>query len=233
MSNDIKVSLNIDLKASGVAMTNVVVSDEDRLRVVITNAASNNVIVIKGKIQGQDDYDVIKTITGNAKETLNVNVYDLVEIECTTYSSLSNHVRVVASSFNHAGVATSIGAASGTTIIDPDLVTFISSDNSVQITTDGTNNTIDLVSLGGGAGATKYIKNIILNDWSGPINGEYTLAIAYSTHLISNPVVSCYETNGSTFDLVLTSVNVDSFFNVVVKTSQIPDTRFLGKIIIE
>ena len=230
--NDVKVSLNINATAAGL-ITAITVSDESKVRIIVSNAASNSVILVKGRIIGQDDWDVLKTLSGNCNVLVNVSTYDLMELEATTFASASNFVKVVASSFNQAGGSTSIDAPSGNTIEDAETLHFTSSDGTVSITTDNATSTIDIKANAGAVASSKYIKTLLLSDWIGPSANEYILTIPFSFHAVANPSVTCYEDNGATLDQVLVAMNVDSSYNITLVSSATPDTRFAGKIIIE
>lgn len=230
-AQDTKVSLNILVRDAGV-FSSASVSDENRFRIVISNAGPSNTIDVKAKLQGQEDWDLLTTITGDSKQVINISTYDTVELECTNYDSLTNYVRVVAGSFNQAGVSTVIDGTSGTRIEDAELITFISSDSSVEIVTDNTNKTIDLIATGGG-GTAKYTKTVILGDWTGPSGGEYFLDIPFSQHAKVNPVVTCYEDIAGEFNKIEAPVIIYTSNNVRIVTLSSPDTRFTGKVFIE
>jgi hypothetical protein len=233
MSNPYEVKIGIIENITSTHLfDSISVSDESKIRIVISNSNGSNVTVVRGRINGQEDYDTLSTITGDSKSVINISTYDELQVECTTYGSTSNHVRVVVSSFNPAGGSTVIDAPTGGSV-DSDTIEFTSSDNSVTITADPLNNTIDFVSAGAGSPFIKYIKTVVLGDWVGPSAGEYTLTIPFSFHGVTNPVAACYETNGLTFDLVMVAVNVNASHDIVITTNQTPDTRFVGKIVIE
>ena len=120
------------------------ISDETKIRFVIENASGGNTMVVSARINGQTDWDLLATITGNDKSVVTVSTYDELKLECTSYASASNYVKVVASSFNDAGGSTTIDAPSGGQI-NSDHVSFTSSDDSVIITANPINNTIDFV----------------------------------------------------------------------------------------
>lgn len=141
--NDVKVSLNISVNSPGL-ITVATVADEDKVRVIVSNAASNNVILVKGRIIGQEDWDIIATLTGNTKDVVYVGTYDQMELESTLYASASSFVKVILSSFNEAGTATAIGAPAGDLIEHAQRIDFTSNDSTVAITTSNTNKTIDL-----------------------------------------------------------------------------------------
>ena len=228
MAKDIKAKIVQNISATGIIATTSI-SDESKIRLVIANASGSNIIIVRARIEGQTDWDELTTITANSKSVISVKTYDEIQIECTTYGSLSNYVRVVLSSFNEAGGSTTIDAPAGGQI-DSDALIFTSSDSSVTITNDPFTNTIDFISTGGGGSpGVKYVKIVTSGDWTGPVSSEYTLSLPFSTHNIPNPVFACYETNGGVFDTVLIPSTIDSSNNIILTTSQI----FLGKIIVE
>ncbi len=147
MSNDIKTAFSEIVTTSG-EVTTLIVSDEDKLRIVISNAGVTNTIVVSGRILEQDDWDIIKTITSNCKEVLNISTYDYVKVECTTFDSLNGVVKVIASSFNSAGGATEIGVPTGDLLVkDTEVISFTSSNSSIIITGDNTLKTVDFVAI--------------------------------------------------------------------------------------
>jgi hypothetical protein len=121
------------------------VSGETKVRFIIENATINNTIEIRGRIKGQNSWDLLTTFTGNAAQNVNVNVYDELEIEITTYEATGNYVRILASGFNPAegSAINTIGVPFGENVEENPRVNFTSSDNSVHISgTQGTG-TID------------------------------------------------------------------------------------------
>lgn len=69
--------------------------------------------------------------------------------------------------------------------------------------------------------------------WIGPSSGEYTITILQSTHERgTDPMVEVFEDVGGTFNLVDVSVSVNALGDVTLSVSEIPDTRFPGRVII-
>jgi len=232
MSNDLKVSINTVKNNTGI-IAQTQITDESKLRVVIADCGVTNEIVIRARIIGQLDWDILKTITGNDKVVVSIKTYDEVQIECTVFDPAVSFIRIAAGSFNDAGGSTSIDAPTGGIIQDAEEITFTSSNGSVTITSDPLTNTIDFTSAGGGSPFVKYVKTVVLGDWTGPSAGEYSLSIPFSFHAVTNPTVACFETNGATTDLIMVPVNVDSSNNIIIKVPQTPDSRFVGKVVIE
>jgi hypothetical protein len=231
-NNDIRVSLNLIVTQTGI-IKQVSVSDEDKVRFVITNAASNNTIVIRGRIVGQDDWDLLKTLNGDTKGLVSVKTYDEILIECTVYGSASGGVKVVAGSFNEAGGATTIGAPTGGTLEEVEIVNFTSSDNSINIIADPVNNIIDFKANGFSGTVSKYVKSILLTDWD-LVLSEYRIVLPFSIHGKTNPIITCYEDNSGDLAKVEVASIVNSSTNdILIAVLSTPDTRFIGKIIIE
>jgi hypothetical protein len=142
---DIKMRINQVLNATkdlGVFDIN----DEDKIRIVVENAGAGNTIVVKARIIGQSSFVTLKTITGTANETVNVSTYEEIKVECTVFDALSSvGVKLLAASFKEAGGSAieSIGVPSGDQLTDISALTFTSSDNSITITGDNANKTID------------------------------------------------------------------------------------------
>lgn len=229
-ANELKASINQNVTSDTYSAL-VTISDEDKVRFVVANAASNNEFVIEARIIGQEDWDLLATLTGNNKTVVSVKTYDQLRVRCTLYASASNYVRFVASSFNDAGGSTSIGAPTGG-IIEADTISFISSDSSVDIIADSNTGTIDFKVAGSSGSLSKYVKTVVLGDWSGPSLGEYTLSIPFAFHGKANPVVTCMEEVSGEFDVVEAPIIIDSSNNVFIKVLETPDTRFTGKIFI-
>lgn len=189
---------------------------------------------VKGRIAGQHAYTLIDTVVGSSPKTINVLMWDFLQINVTVYDSTSNYVHVLASgtSSDSGSVAlNSISTPAGSLVAVSDLI-FTSSDSTVTIQANSSTNTIDFKSTATG-GSLKYVKTLLIGDWTGPSAGEYTLTIPFSQHGIINPEVVCYETTGAGFDQVLIATNIDASNNITIKANQTPDSRFVGKIVIE
>jgi hypothetical protein len=144
--DDIKFNLNKRLSSAGeVGVYDI--SDENKVRIVIENAAGGNTVVVSGRIKGQSGFDELKTITGTSSEVINVSTYDEIKIECTAYASLSDHIQLLTSSFNGAGGSAieSIGVPSGDNLTEFDSFSITSSNGTVLISGDNVTKTIDLI----------------------------------------------------------------------------------------
>lgn len=207
------------------------IGDESKVRVVIEGATGGNEVTISGRIIGQSDWDLLAEIVGSDKLVVNVSTYDEMLVECTTFASSTNLIKVILSSFNEAGGTTTIDAPTGGSVSGEDL-TFTSSDDSVIITADPDTNTIDFVAVGGGGSVPKYATIIQVSDWVGPSAGEYSLSIPFTFHGKVNPVVTCMEESGADFEVVDAAIFLTGN-DVKILVLSTPDTRFAGKIIIE
>lgn len=230
MNNEIKASVVQNITATGIIAT-LNISDEGKVRFVISNAAGGNTVVIRGRITGQLDWDTLDTLTSSTKTVVSVKTYDEIEIECTVYSSLSNFVRVVVSSFNDAGGSTTIDAPTGGQI-DSDAITLTSSDSSISITNDPDTNTIDFIATGIG-GLSKYTQSFNnTSDWV--LNGSiYELKILAATHGNKlNPVVFTVETVAGEDVEIFPTIVRNASNDIILQVTQSPDNRYTGKIII-
>lgn len=71
------------------------------LRVVVEGVGATNVIAIKGKLIDQASFQAIATVTDvSAGTSVDVSLYDVIEISCTTYSA-SGTPKVICSGFNY------------------------------------------------------------------------------------------------------------------------------------
>ena len=117
----------------------------------------------------------------------------------------------------------------GDTLTDIESLTFISSDNSVSITGDDVNKTLDLTV----GTASKYQQNFVVGDWVGPTMGEYTLTIAQATHLKGiNPHIAVFENVSGQFEKVYVSTTVSNTGTITLAVLESPDLRFAGKLTI-
>lgn len=71
-------------------------------------------------------------------------------------------------------------------------------------------------------------------DWGAASGGFYTITIPLATHSKgNNPVIQIFELIGSDYDVVETTVFIDSVTGAIsFKALQSPDSRFQGKIVI-
>lgn len=95
----IKMGLNTDITSIGV-LPILDICDENSIRIVIDKATSSNTMVISAKIRQQSDFTVLKTLIGSGSFSIDVSTYEDLKIECIVFSSSTNIVRVMASSFD-------------------------------------------------------------------------------------------------------------------------------------
>lgn len=205
------------------------VTNEGKIRFVVTNAGLANVVRVRARINGQTGWTTISDLTGSVNVAVDVFTYDEVEVIVLVFASNTDHVLIVASSFD--GSVISINTPDGG-IDDINTITFTSSDNSVLITSNPGTGTIDFVSVGGG-GVPDYLDTFNdTTDWSGPSLGVYSRVVAFVTHAKPSPTVDVFETDGAVLDLVYASVSVDAAYNITLTVTSSPDLRFSGKLII-
>lgn len=93
----------------------------------------------------------------------------------------------------------------------------------------------DMVSDGAGTQIPNYVQTFnATTDWGVASGGFYTITIPLATHNKgSNPVIQVFELVGSDYDIVDTTIFIDSVTSAIsIKALQSPDSRFQGKIII-
>lgn len=93
--------VNKEFTATGVVGPDTVVANmTGNLRVVVENVGGGNVVLVKGKLDGQAAYSTLATITGaSSGTTVDISVVDLVQFECTTYAASGGTPKLVASGF--------------------------------------------------------------------------------------------------------------------------------------
>lgn len=207
------------------------IDTDGKIKFTTVNAGPNFTIEVKGRIAEQKFFTFIANAVGPADHVIDVVQWDFLQINITVYDSTSNYVKLDASGFNTDSAALqTVQVPNGSDLSNVSDLIFISSDNTVTITGNSTTGTIDFQAA---AVASKYIKSVALIDWVGPSAGEYTLTIPFSFHGVTNPIATCFENNAGSFDLILLPVNVDASNNVKITVNQTPDSRFVGKIVIE
>jgi hypothetical protein len=91
---------------------------------------------------------------------------------------------------------------------------------------------------GGGPAPTQtpnYVETFnATTDWGSPVGGYYTITIPLVTHSKgSNPVIQIFELVGTDYDVVDTTLFIDSLTGAIsFKALETPDSRFQGKIVI-
>jgi hypothetical protein len=203
------------------------VKDESKIRFSITNAGPANVFRVRARIVGQPDWTTLIDYTGNVNTDLDVFSWDQIEVICLVYDSLSNFVRIVASSFDsQAGSTYQLPDSSE---VEGSVIKFTSNDNSVTIVGDPINNEIDF-SVGIVGSISKYVESFNdSTDWTLNVD-EYTISIDQVTHEKGvNPSVYVLD---NVDDVVQVTTNIDNLGNIIISVSATPDLRFAGKVII-
>jgi hypothetical protein len=229
MTNDLVYGLNERVSEPG-SLGIGSVQNEGKVRFVITNAGLANVVRIRARIVGQTGWVTLADLTGTVNVAVDVFTYDQIEVLVLVFDSNTDHILVVAQSFD--GSVISINTPDGG-IDDINTLNFISSDNSVLITSAPGTGTIDFVAVGGGGGIPDYVDTFnSTSDWTGPALDVYSIVVAFATHGKSSPTVDVFETSGAILDLVYASVSVDAAYNITLTVTSSPDLRFAGKLII-
>lgn len=136
MSNKSKFGLKVYLRNTDAMLfaKEIDIFADSKIKLIVQNAGAANRIVLRGRIQGQTNWDVIGTVEGSATGEFNTKTFDFVQIECTVYDSPTNYLEVTGSGFNLAsgGGLESISTPSGT-LSNIETLDFVSTDSSVQI----------------------------------------------------------------------------------------------------
>jgi hypothetical protein len=96
----------------------------------------------------------------------------------------------------------------------------------------------DFVEASGGGGGVQlpnYVQTFnTTTDWGSASGGYYTITIPLASHTKgNNPVIQVFELVGSDYDVVDTTIFIDSVTSAIsIKALQSPDSRFQGKIVI-
>lgn len=70
------------------------------LRVAVENVGGGNVLLVKGRLEGQSTWVTLETITGPTSGiTVDISVVDQIQFECTTYSASGGIPKVIGSGF--------------------------------------------------------------------------------------------------------------------------------------
>lgn len=130
------------------------IKDEGKARFVITGAGPSNTVRIRAKIVGQETWVTIIDLVGNVNELIDIYTYDQLEVLCTVFEAANGYdFKIVATSFD--GSKLFINTPDGT-LENISTVNFVSTDNSISITSDSLTGSIDFKTIGGGGGVEKY-----------------------------------------------------------------------------
>lgn len=70
------------------------------LRIVVEDAGASNIITLKGKIKGQENFTLISTITGPHNGVEYIHSYDILQVECDIFDAVASVIKVSISGFN-------------------------------------------------------------------------------------------------------------------------------------
>lgn len=97
--NSLRFNLNKAITAIGeIGIYDI--SNEVSTRFVIEGASGANVIEISYRLNGQNDWILLDTLTGSINQLVIVDTCDAIKLECTTYGSTGSSVKIIACSFN-------------------------------------------------------------------------------------------------------------------------------------
>lgn len=225
-----KFGCDVFVNQSGLIFPEIDIDGDAKIRLITTNAAPSNVIVLYGRIAGQSYWTIAGSVVGTTSIDIPVKYYDFIRIECTNYATqTAGSVRLVGSGFTPSIVSFDSITTPNGVLTSLDTLEFTTSDNSVILTPTAPN-IIDIKAVA--QGSTKYNRNIIVDDWL-LVGSDYTITILSTLHGVQQPSVTCYELVGSDYLEVSVPVKIDTSNNIVISTSQNPDLRFAGKIIVE
>lgn len=108
---------------------------DTQVRIVIENAGPSNVVAVYGRIQGQNSYELIDTVTASSSKLIDVALFDFLDLEVITYDSLGIYIDIAGSGFSNAA-----GGSSGPVTGSVTVTNFPSSQN-VVVTNSPTVNT--------------------------------------------------------------------------------------------
>lgn len=204
-----------------------VITNESKVRFVITNAGPSNLIRIRVRINNQPNWTTLANFTGNVSQIVNVFTWDELEVITLVYQSLSDQVSIVAASFDGAKVTIT---TPGGTITDVNTMAFTSTDNSVIITANETLGTVNFASVG--TGGSNFSASFTIADWTGPVGSTWVYEVPSFAHNKANPIVEVFELIALDDYQVYVETIVDSTNNVKITVPVSPDLRFDGKLII-
>jgi hypothetical protein len=77
--------------------------NDSQIRVIVENAGASNLVAVYGRIQGQNNYQLINTVTGSNSKLIDVALFDFLDLEVITYDSLSIYIDIAGSGFGNSG----------------------------------------------------------------------------------------------------------------------------------
>lgn len=99
MANSGKFGVKKLATTSGTLGVFNIISDK-QIRIIVENAGVTNIVAVYGKIQGQNTFTLIDTVTGTSNKLIDVSLFDFLDLELITYDSLGNYVDIAGSGFN-------------------------------------------------------------------------------------------------------------------------------------
>lgn len=90
------------------------ITSDTQIRVIVENAGPTNLVAVYGRIQGQNNYQLIDTVVGSSNKLIDVALFDFLDLEVITYDTLGNYIDIAGSGFTNSGGG---GAVSGTVAV--------------------------------------------------------------------------------------------------------------------
>lgn len=97
-----KFSINTFITQTGEILPSINgfdITNLNQLRIVTEDADNSNVIDIKVRIKGQTSFTTLISVTGSVNTVVDIETYDEIKLECTTYATTGIRVKVVAVGF--------------------------------------------------------------------------------------------------------------------------------------
>lgn len=139
-----KFGLNSQITQTGVVGI-YDVAGLDRVRFATEGAGAGSIITLKARLEGQANFTLLATLTGETNEIVKVFTYDELQVEIVAFNAPAIAFKLLATGYypnpGASGVS-SINTPNGN-LGDPDNIAFTSTDLSVDITADPLTNTID------------------------------------------------------------------------------------------
>ena len=106
------------------------ITDDKQIRVIVENAGPTNTVAVYGKIQGQNNFQLVDTIVGSTSKLIDVALFDFLELEVITYDTVGNYIDIAGSGFTSS--ASGGGVASDVNVLNfpnPQNVAVVNSPN--------------------------------------------------------------------------------------------------------
>lgn len=204
------------------------IKDEGKVRFITAGAGPANVVRVRARIVGQSTWVTLTDLTGNINELVDIYGYDQLEVMCLVFNPANGlNFRILASSFD--GTSMFFSTPSGD-IDGQSVISFISSNSSVDISANSLTGEIDFQVTGGST--PPHVASFVSGDWVSD-SGQYQITVLAGTHLKGiNPTVQIYEDVLGLFEEIEAPIELNTLGDITIIVEQTPDLRFSGKMII-